>query len=175
MKIHLRHWTLDDVQFSLRIRNDPSVMENFRQDKPLTKENQYNFIKKDLEDNSYNGYVIEANKKLIGLCGIKDSNEFTIALLPEYRGKGYAMQVMKELIKRNPDIWSEVFVGNPALEWFIKLGFKVIGVHERQYYKKGKGLIDVVVIKWNKDIKTMGTSHVSVQKVQTSQTSNKSY
>jgi hypothetical protein len=44
-------------------------------------------------------------------------------------------------------VWSEVFIGNPALEFFItKCGFKIVGCKERAYYKQGIGLVDVVRI-----------------------------
>lgn len=147
-KLSLRPWTLEDVAFSLKVRNCPELMKYFRQDKPLTLLEQAEFIEKDLSTaGTYNGMVVEADGVPVGLCGIKDSGEFTIGILPEYQHQGIASWVMKHLIQMNEDLWSEVFVGNPALEWFIHLGFKVTGIEERAYYKQGLGFVDVIAIK----------------------------
>lgn len=145
--IVLRPWTLEDVMFSLRVRNHPLLMKYFRQDDPISVEEQKKFISEDLFKHHYNGLIIEVKRQPVGLCSVKDTGEFTLGLLPEYQHKGIATEVMKMLIARECEIWSEVFVGNPALEWFIsKLGFKVSGVRERAYFKQGIGLIDVVSI-----------------------------
>ena len=151
-KVSLRPWTLEDIEFTLRVRNHPDLMKCFRQDKPLNYQQQYDFIKLDTGKfkSGYNGRVIQYQGQPVGLCGIKDTGEFTLGLLPEYQGKGIATEAMLQLInsyKGAEKIWSEVFVGNPALEWFIaKLGFRVTGVKERAYYKASLGLVDVVRI-----------------------------
>lgn len=143
-KLVLRKWTLKDVPFSLRVRNNPEIMKYFRQDDYISVQDQEDFI---MNDKHYNGHVIEFNDVPVGLCGVKTSGEFTLGVLPEYQHKGISTAVMQILIQAHPGLWSEVFVGNPALEWFIsKLGFKVYGVKERAYYKKDYGMIDVVKI-----------------------------
>lgn len=149
MNVKLRPWTLADVEFSLHVRNHPECMKYFRQNSFLTKEGQVEFIKADIGDyGTYNGQVIEADGVPAGLCGIKTTGEFTIALLPEFQHKGVATRTMQLLIEKDDEIWSEVFVGNPALEFFVsKLGFKIRGVKERAYYKPELGLIDVVMIR----------------------------
>lgn len=145
----LRPWTLNDVEFSLKVRNHPDLMTYFRQDEPIDIDDQREFIKQDISAyGSYNGMVVEADGEPVGLAGVKSTGEFTIGILPEHQGRGIAKWVMAQLINREYNIWSEVFVGNPALEFFIaKCGFKIVGVEERAYYKKGKGLVDVVVIR----------------------------
>ena len=121
-------------------------MKHFRQDEKIDLEHQKKFIEHDINAQFYRGHVIEYQGKPVGLCGVKDTQEFTIAVLPEYQHKGIATQAMKYLINNFPQIWSEVFLGNPALEWYIRLGFRIVGVKERAYYKKDLGLIDVVKI-----------------------------
>jgi RimJ/RimL family protein N-acetyltransferase len=145
--LSVRPWTLDDVRFSLKVRNNPELMKWFRQDSPISPLEQLEFIRKDLQNREYGGHVVEADGVPAGLCGVKYTGEFTIGILPEYQHKGVASFAMRFLIKKCPKIWSEVFVGNPALEWFIsKHKFKVTGVKERAYYKKELGLLDVVRI-----------------------------
>lgn len=148
MEIKLRPWTLGDVEFSLSVRNHPDLMKYFRQDEPISIEDQKAFIREDLSPYGYyNGLIIEADGVPVGLCGVKNTNEFTLGLLPEYQHKGIATRAMNILIHQFSPIWSEVFVGNPALEWFIsKLGFKIVAVKERAYYKKNVGMIDTVGI-----------------------------
>jgi RimJ/RimL family protein N-acetyltransferase len=126
-------------------------MVYFRQDEPLTLKEQLKFIEEDTQPGGeYNGQIIEYHGKPVGLCGVKNTCEFTIGLLPEYQGKGVATKAMQILQSTWSPMWSEVFVGNPALEWFIsKLGFKVIGVKERAYYKQELGLVDIVLIRYD--------------------------
>lgn len=144
MKIVLRPWDEDDLMFSLQVRNHPLLMKYFRQDEPISIEAQRLFI---INDKDYNGNVIEVDGKRVGLCGVKSTGEFTLGLLPEHQHKGIATRVMQLLIDDHPGIWSEVFVGNPALEWFIAvLGFKVTGIKERAYYKQDQGMMDVIKI-----------------------------
>jgi RimJ/RimL family protein N-acetyltransferase len=125
-------------------------MKYFRQDSPITFEEQQKFIRRDMGAyGDYNGRVIEFHGKPVGLCGVKNTGEFTLGLLPEYQGKGIATAAMRQLITKNKPqrIWSEVFVGNPALEWFISvLGFHIVAVQEQAYYKKGLGYVSVVLI-----------------------------
>ena len=149
MKVTLRPWTLQDIDFTLRVRNNPDLMKWFRQNKPITYKEQKKFIEQDLSNwGAYNGEIIEADEVPVGMCGVKDTGEFTLAVLPEHQHKGIATQAMKLLISKSFVPWSEVFVGNPALEWFISvLGFKVMDVKERAYYKPEQGLVDIVRIK----------------------------
>lgn len=144
----LRPWTLDDTLFSLRVRNCPQLMKYFRQDEPISLAVQQDFIRKDRSfSGEYNGMVIEADGEMVGLCGVKSTGEFTLGILPEHQHKGIATWAMQQLIKTHKNIWSEVFVGNPALEWFISvLGFKITGIKERAYYKQDVGMIDIVRI-----------------------------
>jgi RimJ/RimL family protein N-acetyltransferase len=134
--------------FALKVRNHPLLMKWFRQDEPITVEQQRNFIQNDLGPyGEYNGLVIEADGEPVGLCGVKSTGEFTIGILPEYQKRGISTWVMAQLVEKEECVWSEVFVGNPALEFFVvKCGFKIVGVKERAYYKQGYGLIDTVTI-----------------------------
>jgi RimJ/RimL family protein N-acetyltransferase len=143
----IRPWTIRDVDFSLTVRNNPELMKWFRQSKPIHYEDQTRFIAYDISDNGdYNGRIIESDGIPVGMCGVKDSGEFTIAVLPEFHHKGIARAAMLGMISQGR-IWSEVFVGNPALEWFIKnFDFKIVNVKERAYYKPELGLVDVVEI-----------------------------
>jgi RimJ/RimL family protein N-acetyltransferase len=148
MDVTLRPWSEVDVDFTLTVRNHPALMEWFRQSKPIQFEDQQRFIAYDVgDDGNYNGRIIESDGIPVGMCSVKDSGEFTIAVLPEFQHKGIARAAMQRMISEHGRIWSEVFVGNPALEWFIKnFDFKIVNVKERAYYKPEHGLVDVVEI-----------------------------
>ena len=147
MKVELRLWTPKDIKFACTVRNSPELMRWFRQSEFISYKQQEAFILTDIKWRHYNGFVILANGKPAGLCGVKNTLEFTIGVLPEYQKKGIATKAMKLLMGMYPKMWSHVFVDNPALTWYIrKLGFKAVGVKERAYHKEGVGLIDVVKI-----------------------------
>ena len=147
-QVKLRRWNVADAEFCCVARNDPALMRWFRQKTPLVVEDQKKFIEADLETNAYGGYVIETEGIPVGLCAIKSTGEFSIGILPEYQHNGIATKAMKLLLKKCPHMWSEVFVGNPALEYYISVfGFKITGVKEKAYHKEGVGFVDVVEIK----------------------------
>ena len=139
--LKLRPWKPRDVYFCLKVRNDPRLYRWFRQDKEITLAEQLEFMQ---TNTNYNGQVIEYDGISVGLCAVrKDTKEFSIAILPEWQGCGIAKEVMKRL----GPCWSEVFATNPALGFYLsKCGFKVTGVKEKHYFKKGIGLVDTVRI-----------------------------
>ena len=149
-KVYLRPWEVGDTSFSLKVRNHPELMKWFRQDAPIKTAAQRAFIKQSKPD--YYGYVIEADKQPVGLCAVTTSGEFSIAILPLWQRKGIAYKAMQilEAIARVYDkgmLWSEVFVTNPALSFYLhKCGFKAVSVQERKYFKEGIGQVDVVRI-----------------------------
>lgn len=144
MENSLRPWKTSDVEFCLKVRNDPRLYRWFRQDAPISEDEQFNFIHRDITGQTgYNGLVIISDNQPIGLCSVRTTGEFSIAILPEFQGKGIAKWVMSQL----GPCWSEVFIDNPALGFYLsKCGFKAISVKERAYYKKDIGLIDVILI-----------------------------
>jgi RimJ/RimL family protein N-acetyltransferase len=138
-----------------KVRNHPDLQRWFRQDEDLTFLQEQHFIR---DAKWYHGYIIEVSGQPVGVCGLVEDREgrekaleFGIAVLPEFQQKGIAtkaMQLLQQLAGKKC-VYSEVFVDNPALSWYLhKLGFKAVSVRERAYYKKGVGLVDVVRIEW---------------------------
>jgi ribosomal-protein-alanine N-acetyltransferase len=154
VSVTLRRWCLDDAEFVCKVRNTPELQQWFRQSSDLTVEKQRAFMNDHWE---YKGYIITVDGKRIGMCALvvldSEKVEFGIAVLPKYQGKGYAKEAMEQLCRlafkqfQAKCVFSEVFVKNPALPFYLwKCGFKATGVRERAYYKKGVGMIDVVWI-----------------------------
>lgn len=154
--ITLRSWQISDAEFVCQCRNNPNLQRWFRQDKDLTLDEQINFMEDKAPYLSYYGFIIEAFKNPVGFCALRlDGNgeaEFSIGILPKFQGKGYAKQAMDKLCSlafnefRIKRIYSDVFVNNPALPFYLwKCGFKAYEVEEGAYVKKD-ALVDVVRI-----------------------------
>lgn len=88
----------------------------------------------------------------IGVCGFTSisernrSAEFSLYIGPEYQGKGYGKAALRLLAGHGFNdlgfhrIWGEVFDGNPAMETFIKVGFRFEGTLRKTYWKDGRFL-----------------------------------
>lgn len=144
--ISIKHWKLTDAEFISKVRNIPELMKWFKQDQPVSLEQQKDFMLSP-EGTKYGGMVIRYKRKPVGVCNIKKSSEFGIALLPEYQGKGIGTFVVNHMKATNSNIWSNVFVMNPALKFYLNNGFKAFKVREREYYKKHYGWVDTVYIR----------------------------
>lgn len=85
----------------------------------------------------------------VGTVGLTDIDyingtaEFNILIDPLEQGKGYGKQSLILLLKlafnelRLRLVWGEVIEGNPALEIFKKIGFKIDGILRQRYFKDG--------------------------------------
>lgn len=154
--ITIRPWNILDAEFMLKCRNNKALMRWYRQDKKLTLKWQREFIKTGSILHQYNCYIVEYGiGKPVGFVAyshiLNDTAEFSIGILPKYQGKGYAKAAMESLeslvrSKNLRGLYSEVFVDNPALGFYLKLGYKITNVKERAYYKRNVGMVDVVRI-----------------------------
>jgi RimJ/RimL family protein N-acetyltransferase len=141
------------------VRNHKALQRWFRQDDDISQEKQEAFMRNCFP---YFGYIVEADEVKAGVVSLKfsldpidltgDQAEFGIGILPWYQKQGIATQAMEQIVeiarrRGVKRIYSDVFVDNPALSWYLrKLQFKAYGVKERAYYKKDVGLVDVVLI-----------------------------
>ncbi len=154
MRLRIRPWELKDAAQLVYIRNHPDLMKWFRQDRDLTLSEQIEFMQWDM---NYHGYVLEYGKKLIGFVAYvtkhknQDDVEFSIGVLPEYQGKGFARTAMRFIEDRVKGagfrvIYSWVFLKNPALSFYTwKCGFEITGVSP-SYTTKGDKTVAAVYI-----------------------------
>lgn len=109
----------------------------------------YAMLYDDIIENENTVYlVVELNGQIIGYGGmwiIFDEAHITnVCILPEYRGKGYAYSLMRELIEvakeHDADAMSlEVRVSNKAaLRLYKKCGFTIHGIRKRYYSNNGE-------------------------------------
>jgi RimJ/RimL family protein N-acetyltransferase len=158
MNVTIRPWTLDDAEFIRSARNHPDLQKWFRQDLDLTSEEQIQFMTTAMDPehhNRYLGFVIEADGQPVGFCALTPGSdfgaEFSIGVLPDHQHKGISTQAMIQLAATALKLgyrylYSDVFVGNPALDWYTKkLGFTVGALHKDKYLKKGER-VDAVYI-----------------------------
>lgn len=86
---------------------------------------------------------IQPYEKLVHQC------LFAIIVDEKFRGKGIGAKLMRELIKLAKEKFKieilhlEVYHGNPAINLYKRLGFKIYGVHKR-FMKDGERYIDKI-------------------------------
>ena len=109
-------------------------------------------FKSELAGNKLATYiVIEENAYIVGYIGVweilEEGHITNIAIDPSYRGKGYAKELIEELIKLLSikginKITLEVRVTNfPAIKLYEGFGFKAHGIRKKYYENKEDALI----------------------------------
>jgi ribosomal-protein-alanine N-acetyltransferase len=99
------------------------------------------FLEKFLEI-PYNKIIVAENNEILGYCAFSDEGEIihikSIAVHPNYRNKGIAKALIKEVIKLKKDIYLEVRVSNEiAIKLYENLGFKKIKTIKK-FYSNGE-------------------------------------
>jgi [ribosomal protein S5]-alanine N-acetyltransferase len=108
-RLELRPVALSDAAFFLRLLNDPSWLENIGDRGVRSHADAEGYIRKTIwsqyETCGYGMYVVEAPATPVpmGLCGLVkrdflDSPDLGFALLPDWVGKGYALEAAREVI-----------------------------------------------------------------------------
>lgn len=84
--------------------------------------------------------VAEEGKNIVGYGGLYPSGDITnVAVLPEYRGKGYGKLIVQSLLASAKEhniecVYLEVRVSNQiAIKLYEKCGFKLINTRKRYY------------------------------------------
>jgi ribosomal-protein-alanine N-acetyltransferase len=90
----------------------------------------------------YNKIIVAENNEILGYCAFSDEGEIihikSIAVHPNYRNKGIAKALIKEVMKLKKDIYLEVRVSNEiAIKLYENLGFKKIKTIKK-FYSNGE-------------------------------------
>lgn len=120
-KLTVRRWRESDAVFVCYLRNSPRLMKWFRQTKPITVEDEKNFIR---NDKDYNGQIVKLDNSIIGVLAIRNSGELCVVM--EAENYKYLPYLLKD-----KQAWGEVFHGNPIQKYLKLAGFK----------KQGKGKV----------------------------------
>lgn len=123
-------------------------MQWFRQDSPLTLDEQLSFMK---SNDRYEGYIILEGSKKVGVCAINHHNQ-ALAELCIAAPLKYQKQAVRKLLTYLKDdvIVGAVFIDNPALKVYLNLGFVPYGVKERHYWKEEQGFVDTIWISYER-------------------------
>jgi len=108
-RLILRHIVTDDAAFILALLNDPSFLQYVGDKKVRNLESAKNYIVEgpvaSYESFGYGLYLVELtrNREPIGICGIlrrdfHDHAELGFALMPGYRGNGYAVEAVQATV-----------------------------------------------------------------------------
>ncbi len=104
VRLVLRHFTIADAPFMLRLVNEPSWIQYIGDRKVFTLEDAENYLLngslKSYQDNGFGFFAVllKGTDTLIGTCGFAkrpflDYPDFGFAFLPEYTGMGYATEI----------------------------------------------------------------------------------
>jgi RimJ/RimL family protein N-acetyltransferase len=104
IRLVLRHFTVADAQFMLRLVNEPSWIQFIGDRKVYTIEDAENYLLngslKSYQENGFGFYpvLLKGSETIIGTCGFAkrpflDYPDFGFAFLPEYTGMGYATEI----------------------------------------------------------------------------------
>ena len=108
-RLFLRPLTLEDSEFILRLLNTDGFIKYIgdRNVRTIEQANDYllNGPLKSYETNGFGLNLVElkTNQAPVGMCGLLkrdylDHPDIGFAFLPEYTGKGYAYEIVKEII-----------------------------------------------------------------------------
>jgi diamine N-acetyltransferase len=140
-----------DIPFEARgWRNDREINRWCRQVGLISGPAQDDWEERSDADPTIRMFGVYDLKKPIGVAGLTSidlqnrSAEFSLYIGPEHQKKGYGAKALELLLYHGFEdmglnrIWGEVFMGNPAMRMFQKLGFKVEGVQRETYWKHGE-------------------------------------
>jgi len=154
--ITLRHIDLEDTQNILRWRNSPDVKKNLYTQKELTEEEHIWWFNHKVATGECAQFIIEISENnrskanvSIGTVFIKNidrqnnKGEFGIFIGErESRGKGYALQATKKILKHAFEnlklnrVYLTVFYDNvPAIKVYEKAGFEKEGLLKQDYLR----------------------------------------
>lgn len=116
-RVTLRRLTLDDAPFILELLNDPDFIANIADRQVRTLEDAQRYLAAGpidmYERLGYGLWCVElrTTSTQIGICGILKRDwledvDLGFALLPEFRGKGYAMEAARIALARAREVYN---------------------------------------------------------------------
>ncbi|MBN2440450.1 MAG: GNAT family N-acetyltransferase [Spirochaetales bacterium] len=145
----------NDFNIIFPLMNRPEILDTMVLHYPLDREEWYDIFKNNPEKAAQGkefGFMItlKKNKKIAGMCDLLDVNEkrekaeLGYWISPEFRKQGIAFDACKLLIEYGfshvglHKIWAETFSTNtPSQGLLEKLGFRKVGILEKEVFKHG--------------------------------------
>jgi RimJ/RimL family protein N-acetyltransferase len=140
-RLLLRHFTLDDAAFILRLLNEPSFIQNVGDKGVRTLEQACGYLLegpiKSYQIHGHGLYLValKESHQPIGMCGLLKRDQFDevdlgYAFLPEFWSKGFAFESASAVVNFGLNVWGRtkmlaiVSPGNAAsIKVLHKLGF----------------------------------------------------
>lgn len=154
MKVTLRPVTQNDIEFLRVNRNEPMQYRYFRQDRPLTKEDQLRWWRSMTPANSRLFIVVNDKGRDVGYVGFQPfkhyalSAEFGIFICTPDQKQGYGKAALKELLRHGfmdlnlANIYSDCleYPKEDRFGFYKKIGFVPYSdaCQNRWYTKQGK-------------------------------------
>lgn len=129
-RLTIRHFTLDDAEFILRLLNEPSFIKNIADRGVRTVEQAATYLRggpmKSYQVHGHGLYLVSLKGSLqpIGMCGLikrerLEDVDIGYALLPEFWSKGYALESVSAVLefgRRSLGLTKVVAIVNPDNE-----------------------------------------------------------
>ncbi|MDV6315324.1 GNAT family N-acetyltransferase [Idiomarina sp. HP20-50] len=154
-RLVIRQFNLDDAEFIIRLLNEESFIRYIADKKVRTNADAVNYLTDGpLLSYTENGYglnlvLLKEAKVPIGMCGLIKRNEFKhpdlgFAFLPEFCGKGYALEAAVTVLEKEMKSYSLTKVlavtfedNRNSIGLLEKMGFSLKGtikLHNSQNY-----------------------------------------
>ena len=138
MMVNLRPAEESDADYLYRVRTDPETVRQSANRDGITREAHGDWLRRVLADSNRRLYVAEtptwAGWEPIGTGRLDQADgivTYSIAVAPEHRGRGYAVQVIEALLEEAQALWPDslavAFVRQdnaPSLRAFLRAGFR---------------------------------------------------
>jgi len=120
-KIRLRDISYHDMLFLYHLNTNPKIRQVSHNKKKFTLSDHYNWWADKLRKKTFKANVIMLRYKVIG-CIRRDRGFISIAIDPEYQGKGIGTEALKKFCRSGDK--AEIFLNNQNSEKaFVKANF----------------------------------------------------
>lgn len=155
-KIELRPINDEDLKITRQWRNNPLTYKWCRQYEPVSEAHHIAYWQRVWKDPSTKLFMLEAELP-VGVGGLTSIDwinrkaEFSLYIAHEFSRHHFGEAALKKIVEYGfgtlnlNRIWGEVFQGNPAIEMFQRVGFKIEGRLKGSYFRNGE-YIDSILI-----------------------------
>lgn len=149
-QIYLLPVEKEDLDFMLKMRKNPDIMEFWFGEPYMTKEKLTKFYDDSQKDDTIRQFIAYSDDQKIGYTSLfrislrHRTAVFGIMIDADHQGKGYAEHIVHEVVKYafyqlnlNKVTLDVVDYNEKAIHIYEKVGFKIEGRKEQQYMIKG--------------------------------------
>lgn len=125
--MHVRSATMSDADFLLDLRNDELTRAMFKTHEPVAREAHIDWLTARLAREAPNLYIAEVNGAPVGTIRVDADQSLSYATAPAYRGKGYAIEMLRWARDKFGALTAEIYADNiPSIRAATKAGHRVV-------------------------------------------------